>query len=286
MMPTTFIWREGPRARAKLALRVAHSPMSGEKFERLTAIMARLRAPGGCPWDREQTFDTLRPYLVEETYEALDAIEREDWEHLSEELGDVLLQIVFQAQIAKEEGLFTIDDVVDAISDKLVRRHPHVFDKDSAETAGDVERKWEQIKAEEKAERGKMPEGVLDGVPRHQPALLEAFEIGKKAAKTGFDWERFEDLLDKLTEERGEIAEAVEGGDRSAIEDEAGDLLFVAVNICRYLGVHPEMALRRTNGKFRDRFSHVEKRISETDRTLDDATLEEMESLWQEAKSR
>ncbi|MCB1020065.1 MAG: nucleoside triphosphate pyrophosphohydrolase [Acidobacteria bacterium] len=259
--------------------------MSGAKFEELLALMARLRAPGGCPWDREQTLETLRPYLVEEAYEVLDAIEREDWSHLPEELGDLQLQIVFQAQIAREAGLFSIDDVIEAISQKLVRRHPHVFGEESIETAGRVVKRWEEIKAEEKAGKAQEEESILDQTPRHQPALLEAFDMGKRAARKGFDWSRYEDLLDKLREELGELAEARQGDDADALEDEVGDLLFMGVNIARFLKVNPELALKRANRKFRERFGYIERELRAQGRTLEDSTLEEMEQLWQQAKS-
>jgi MazG family protein len=267
-------------------IQVAHSPMSGEKFEKLIGIMARLRAPGGCPWDREQTLESLRPYLIEEAYEAIDAIERKDWEHLAEELGDVLLQIVFQSEIAQEQGLFEIDDVVDSISEKLVRRHPHVFGDDSIGSADQVVVRWDEIKAQEKAAKpaSDKDEALLDSVSRHQPALLEAYEVGKKAAKTGFEWSRFEDLLSKLNEEQAEISEAIASEDRDAIEDEVGDLLFMAVNISRYLKIHPELALRRANEKFRQRFTHIERSLIDQGRTLEQASIEEMEELWQQAK--
>jgi MazG family protein len=259
--------------------------MSGEKFEGLLALMARLRAPGGCPWDREQTLETLRPYLIEEAYEALDAIEREDWAHLPEELGDVLLQVVFQAQIAREASLFTIDDVVDAISQKLVRRHPHVFGEESIDTAGRVVKRWEEIKAEEKAAKQEGEASILDGTPRHQPALLEAFDMGKRAARKGFDWSSYEDLIAKLHEEAEELAAERESGDRDALEDEVGDLLFMAVNIARFLEVNPELALKRANRKFRERFGYIERELRAQGRTLEESSLEEMEQLWQRAKS-
>lgn len=247
--------------------------------------MARLRAPGGCPWDRKQTFESLRPYLVEETYEALDAIDRQDWDHLAEELGDVLLQVVFQAEIAREAGLFDINDVVGSITEKLIRRHPHVFGEAAVDTADQVVERWDQIKAQEKAEKGQTETGgLLAAVPRNQPALLEAFEVGKKAAKTGFDWERLDDLKKKLEEEMEEIAEAAVSGNADDLEDEVGDLLFMATNIARYLKVHPEIALRRANAKFRSRFEHIERSLAAQGRTLERASLDEMEALWQEAK--
>ncbi len=259
--------------------------MSGEKFEGLLEIMARLRAPGGCPWDREQTLASLRPYLIEEAYEALDAIEREDWDHLPEELGDILLQIVFQAQIGREAGLFTIDDIVDAITQKLIRRHPHVFGEESIETAGRVARRWEELKAEEKAGGEATDTSILDQTPRHQAALLEAFDMGKRAARTGFDWERYEDLISKLREEAEELAEARASADSDALEDEVGDLLFMAVNIARFLKVNPELALKRANRKFRERFGYIERALEAQGRTIEESSLEEMEALWQRAKS-
>jgi len=250
--------------------------MSGEKFERLLGIMARLRAPGGCPWDREQTIQTLRPYLIEEAYEVLDAIEREDWEHLPEELGDLQLQIVFQAQLASEEGSFSIDDVLDRISEKLIRRHPHVFDTESIETAGGVVKRWEEIKAEERAGQGE-PESILDSVPRSQPAMLEALDVSKKAAKVGFEWSDLSQVLAKLQEEIGELAEAEQSGDRDHVEDELGDLFFVAVNIARTLKLNPELALRRSNRKFRSRFGYIERGLAAQGKSL--------EELWRQAKS-
>ncbi len=272
----------------------AYSPMSGSKFERLLATMARLRAPNGCPWDREQTFDTLRPYLIEETYEVLDAIERGDWPHLAEELGDLQLQIVFQAQIASEQGLFTIDEVLDHIHEKLVRRHPHVFGDESLGTAGEVIDRWEQIKTEEKKRAGglaKQPPAkgggsLLDKVPRAQPALLEAEQITKRVAKVGFDWQKFDDLLAKLHEELEELAQARAGNDRGQIEDEVGDLLFMIVNIARYLGIHPELALRRTNQKFRRRFAHIEEQLRRRGKQPETSNIEEMEEIWQQSKNR
>jgi tetrapyrrole methylase family protein / MazG family protein len=260
--------------------------MSGEKFERLLGIMDRLRSPGGCPWDREQTLRTLRAYLIEEAYEALDAIEREDWPHLAEELGDLQLQIVFQARIASETGLFEIGDVLDAISEKLVRRHPHVFGDESAATSGDVLVRWQEIKAAEKAAKaGAEPASILDETPRHQPAVLEAYDLGKRAARKGFDWRHYDELLDKLREEAGELAQARESGDADEVEDEVGDLLFMAVNIARFLTVNPELALKRANGKFRRRFAYIESELRAQGRALDDSSLEEMEVLWQKAKS-
>src|SRR5271163_2860675 len=204
---------------------------TGEKFERLVSIMARLRAPGGCPWDREQTFDTIKPYLLEETYEVLDAIDRRDWPNLAEELGDLMLQPVFFAQMASEDGRFRIDDSLDAIIEKLIRRHPHVFADGSADTASDVKRRWDEIKADEKKSRGEAPRGRLESVPRNLPALVEAQQISSKAAATGFDWENASQVLGKLDEELRELAEARESGSPQAIEGELGDLLLVLVNL-------------------------------------------------------
>ncbi len=260
--------------------------MAGAKFETLVGLMSRLRAEDGCPWDREQTIHSLRPYLIEEAYEALDAIEREDWKDLPDELGDVLLQVVFQAQIASEEGLFEIGDVVDAINEKLVRRHPHVFGEESAETSGRVLERWEQIKAQERQDRGEQrrPQGVLDDVPHHQPALPEAYKLGKRASKNGFDWPEFAGLLEKLQEEAAELEEVREGKDAERLEDEVGDLLFMCVNIARFLKVNPELALKRANRKFRTRFRYIEEQLEAQGRSLDDASLEEKEKLWQQAK--
>ncbi len=254
---------------------------TGERFERLVAIMARLRAPGGCPWDREQNFDTIKPYLLEETYEVLEAIDQRDWPGLAEELGDLMLQAVFFAEMAAEEGKFRIDDSLDAISEKLIRRHPHVFGDGSAKTSDDVKRRWDEIKAEEKKEQGKAQLGRLDSVPRKLPALVEAQQISSKAAAVGFDWENPEQVLEKLHEELRELAEARAAGTPAELESEIGDLLFVVVNLARFMKVDPEQALRKTNAKFRKRFSHVEKYAS-----LPGATLAEMEALWQEAKEQ
>jgi MazG family protein len=253
---------------------------TGQRFERLVGIMARLRAPGGCPWDREQNFDTIKPYLLEETYEVFDAIDQRDWPGLSEELGDLMLQAVFFAQMASEEGKFGIDDSLDAISEKLIRRHPHVFSDGSAKTSDDVKRRWDEIKAEEKRDKGKQPQGRLDSVPRKLPALVEAQQISSKAAAVGFDWENPTQVLHKLDEELRELAEASDRGTPAELEGEIGDLLFVLVNLARFHKVDPEQALRKTNAKFRRRFAFVESHA-----TLPGATLGEMEALWQEAKA-
>ena len=249
----------------------------GAGFTRLVEIMARLRAPGGCPWDREQNFDTIKPYLLEETYEVMDAIDARDWDGLAEELGDLLLQSVFFAQMASEEGRFDIADSLQAINGKLIRRHPHVFGEGDARTADDVKRRWDEIKATEKPR----PSGLLGGVSRSLPALVEAQQIASRAAGAGFDWENVDQVFDKLREELAELHQA-----RGAeVEDEIGDLLFVIVNIARFLKVDPEQALRRTNAKFRRRFAHVEKGLADRGKAPQNASIEEMESLWQEAKT-
>jgi MazG family protein len=248
--------------------------------------MARLRAPGGCPWDREQSFDTIKPYTLEETYEVLDAIDRRDWGDLSEELGDFVLQAVFYAQMAAEEEKFSIEDALDAINEKLVRRHPHVFADASAETAGDVLRQWDQIKSDEKKSKGKPEKGLLAGVPRVLPALVEAQQIASRAAGVGFDWENPEQVIEKLHEELAEFAVARRNGGQAEIEDELGDLLFVVVNLARFVKVDPEQALRKTNAKFRERFGYIERKLADRGKSPRDANIEEMEALWQEAKVR
>jgi MazG family protein len=261
---------------------------AGEKFQRLVEIMARLRAPGGCPWDREQTFDSIKPYTLEETYEVLDAIDRRDWDDLRSELGDLLLQAVFFAQMASEEKLFDIGASLDAINEKLIRRHPHVFADETAHTEGDVRKRWDQIKAEERREKaGKQSDaapGLLTGVPRALPALVEAQQIASRAAGAGFDWSHAGEVLAKLDEERVEFAEACAQGSHDRIEDELGDLLFVLVNLARFYKVDPEQALRRTNAKFRQRFAHIERRLADQGKQVSGTPIAELEALWQEAK--
>ena len=257
---------------------------AGQKFQKLIEIMARLRAPDGCPWDREQTFDSIKPYTLEETYELLDAIDRREWNEVAEELGDFLLQAVFFAEIGAEEKLFTIEDALEAINRKLVRRHPHVFGDQSAETSGDVKRIWGEVKAEEKRRKGRQGDGLLAGVPRALPALIEAQQITSRAAGVGFDWEHPGQVIEKLHEELGEFEQARERGAAEEIEAELGDLLFVLVNLARFVKVDPEQALRRTNAKFRERFAYIERRLAERGLEPADATIDEMEALWQEAK--
>jgi MazG family protein len=259
---------------------------AGERFQRLVAIMARLRAPGGCPWDREQTFETIKPYTLEETYEVLDAIDQRDWPSLAEELGDFILQAVFYAQMAGEQNLFTIDDALDAINEKLVRRHPHVFGDQSAETAGDVKRIWGEVKAAEQKDKGKEQESLLAGVPRSLPALVEAQQVTSRAAGVGFDWENPEQVLAKLHEELAEFDQARRNAAPEELEDEMGDLLFVLVNLARFVKVDPEQALRKTNAKFRRRFGYIERQLAERGKKVSESNIEEMEALWQEAKRR
>ena len=268
-------------------------------FDDLVALMARLRSPEGCPWDREQTYETLAPMLLEEAYEAFEAVEeaREGRPaELRDELGDLLFQIVFYAQVAAERGEFTVWDVTEAIHSKMVRRHPHVFGDERAEDAAEVLRNWEAIKAEEKRAAGKGVEAesssLLDGVSRKAPALMEAHQLSTKAARVGFDWQRIEDIFDKLHEEIDELRDAINRhaeseteADHTRVRDELGDLLFAVTNIARHLQVEPEAALKSTNRKFRRRFQHIEEGLRKRNRALDEASLEEMEELWQEAKN-
>lgn len=249
-------------------------------FARLVEIMARLRSPDGCPWDREQTFDTIKPYLLEETYEVMDAIDARDWDGLADELGDLLLQVVFFSQMAQEAGHFEVADAIQAINSKLIRRHPHVFGDGDAKTSDEVLRKWDEIKATEKAR----PKGLLAGIPRSVPALMEAAQISSKAAQAGFDWNNFGEVLEKLKEELAELERARHEESQEALQDEIGDLLFVVVNMARFLKVDPEQALRGTNTKFRRRFGHVEASLEAQGKSPDKASIEEMEALWQEAK--
>jgi len=274
--PHMLHWKSLPQT-------MTNSSTAGEKFQQLVDIMARLRGPGGCPWDREQTFDTIKPYTLEETYEVLDAIDRRDWEGVAEELGDFLLQAVFYAQMGAEEGRFSIGDALEAINRKLVRRHPHVFGGESAETAGDVKRIWGEVKAAEKKGKG-ADGGLLASVPRSLPGLVEAQQIASRAAAVGFDWENAGQVMEKLHEEIGEFDEARRNGSAAELEDELGDLLFVMVNLARFVKVDPEQALRKTNAKFRERFGHIERRLAERGKKPEDSNIEEMEALWQEAK--
>jgi MazG family protein len=297
---------------------------TGDRFERAVSIMARLRAPGGCPWDREQTFDSIKPYTLEETYEVLEAIDNRDWKELGGELGDLLLQVLFYAQMAKEDGRFSIDDVLDQLSEKLVGRHPHVFGDVKADTPADVLRNWEALKAEEKKQRlaerggessapggvaapGTAEESVLAGVSSAVPALLEASKLSSRAAHVGFDWPEIEGLFEKLNEEVLELRHNLEEWPppgprpqgrgvagargvavpqelRDRLEDEVGDLLFVLVNLARYLALDPESALKKTNRKFKRRFQWLEAELSRQGRRPQDASLDELELLWQKSK--
>ncbi|MFZ0863693.1 MAG: nucleoside triphosphate pyrophosphohydrolase [Candidatus Sulfotelmatobacter sp.] len=294
---------------------------TGERFERAVAIMERLRAPGGCPWDREQTFDSIKPYTLEETYEILEAIDNRDWPELAGELGDLLLQVLFYAEMAKEQSSFSIDDVLDRLSTKLINRHPHVFGDVRADTSAEVKRNWEALKVEERKQRknrgaegnsAQVPQkeeklSILAGVSSAMPSLLEAYKLSSRAAQAGFDWPNVEGLFDKLHEETHELREQLNdfpppgprpqgrgmaGSGRTPVsetlqarlEEEVGDLFFVLVNIARYLSLDPESALRKTNRKFKRRFQWMEARLRESGRSADQAPMEELESLWQQAK--
>lgn len=266
----------------------------GERFERAAGIMARLRAPGGCPWDREQTFDSIKPYTLEETYEVFEAIEKRDWNELKGELGDLLLQVLFYSEMAEEAGHFSIGDVLDTLSDKLVRRHPHVFGDVEAKHADDVLRNWEQIKREERGEDASGRKPLLAQVTRKIPALQEAEKISHKAAKTGFDWPDAYGILAKLSEEAEELAaelpneeranEKRTGENRARIQDEIGDLFFTVVNLARYLKVDSETALRGANAKFRQRFERMERAAWAAGREIQDLSAEEMDKYWRSAK--
>jgi MazG family protein len=263
-----------------------------KSFDELVSIMARLRAPGGCPWDREQTYASLSQYLLEEAYETFDAIHEADatghTANLSEELGDLLLQVVFHSTIGAEKGDFTIDDVAAGVAQKLVLRHPHVFGDTKLEHAKDVLDNWDTLKANERAASGKEVkdhDSILDEVPVHFPALLEALKVTKKAAKVGFDWKDTEQIFDKLDEEIAELKVAIGEGDTSHIDEEIGDLLFVVVNLARRLDIEPETALKKTNRKFRKRFRFIEDALAETGMSLEEASIETMDGLWNDSKS-
>jgi ATP diphosphatase len=252
------------------------------------AIMARLRGPDGCPWDREQTFDSIKRHTLEETYEVFDAIERRAWSELKDELGDLLLQVLFYAQMAGEAGYFDLKDVAENLNAKLIRRHPHIFPAENGELAvatdaGAVLRNWEQIKVEEKKARAKAEASLLEDVPRSMPATLEAAKLGSKAAKVGFDWPDSAGLFAKLDEEIAELMVEVEAGDRAKVEAEFGDLMFTAMNLARHLGVDAESALRSTNAKFRRRFAAMERAAGEGG--LEGKGIDELEELWGSAKA-
>lgn len=260
-----------------------HDPHGG--MPRLIAIMRRLRDPEtGCPWDIEQDFSTIAPYTIEEAYEVADAIEREAWDELRDELGDLLLQSVFHAQIADEKGLFDFNGVADGISNKMVARHPHVFGDESRDKSAEQQtRDWETVKAAERA--GKAQTGTLDGVAVGLPALLRAVKLQKRAARVGFDWPEVDQVLDKITEEVGELKEAASELTQNEVEEEFGDLLFVMANMARHIGVEPEAALRRANGKFTRRFERIESLLAEQGKRPDQSNLEEMDALWDRAKA-
>jgi MazG family protein len=257
-------------------------------IQKLVDLVERLRGPGGCPWDREQTRETLKPMLIEEAYEVLDALDSIDPTELKEELGDLLFQVVFHARIADEKGEFHLADVIDRLHEKMVRRHPHVFGNADLKTAEDVLRNWEDIKANEKGTRSSSSpdsaQSILDGLPTRLPALHQTYQMTAKAARVGFDWSRLEDILLKVREEADELAEAQRNSRTAEITGEIGDLLFAAVNVARFLGIDPETALRRSNEKFSRRFKFLESRIKSQGRELKNATLAEMDALWDEAK--
>ncbi|MCE9649266.1 MAG: nucleoside triphosphate pyrophosphohydrolase [Parvibaculum sp.] len=258
------------------------------RIEALLRIMAKLRSPdGGCPWDLEQNFASIAPYTIEEAYEVADAIESGDMDELRDELGDLLLQVVFHAQMAEEAGAFGFGDVVRAICEKMIRRHPHVFGDEEARSAGAVSGRWDEIKAEEKAAKGKPAKAsLLDDVPLALPALARAVKLQTRAARVGFDWPSTAEVLDKLNEEMLELShEVAKGGDHDRLEDELGDMLFVYANLARHLKVDPEAALRRANAKFRRRFGRIEEMLAAQGREPSQSSLEEMDAMWNAAKA-
>ena len=264
-----------------------------KSFDELVAVMARLRAPGGCPWDHEQTYASLAQYLLEEAYETFDAIQEADQTgdttNLREELGDLLLQVIFHSTIGAERGDFTVDDVAAGVTQKLILRHPHVFGDAKFARAEDVLDNWDQLKTDERKASGKVEksrESILDEVPVHFPALLEGLKLTRKAAKVGFDWENVGQIFDKLDEETAELKSAIESGEKDKIAEEIGDLLFVIQNLARHLDVEPETALKKTNRKFRQRFKFVEGETKRNGKTLDESSLAEMDNLWNKAKTR
>jgi ATP diphosphatase len=256
---------------------------AGEAFAEAVRIMAQLRGPGGCPWDREQTIDSIKPHTLEETYEVFDAIDRRAWPELRDELGDLLLQVIFYAQIANDDAHFNIEEVVRGLSAKLIRRHPHIFADAVAETASDVNRTWEAVKQQERAGNPKRNDGLLADVPQFVPALVEARKLGSKAAKVGFDWPDVTGLFDKVQEEIAEVrAEVTESPDPAKLEEEIGDLYFVLTNLSRHLQVDPEQALRKANAKFRRRFRAMEVAAGDG---FDGLSLQEKDALWDKAKA-
>lgn len=284
------------RAGAKPRARHKRADDAGRLFKDLVALQKRLRAANGCPWDREQTHQSLRPFLVEETYEVLDAMENGDASKFAGELGDLLVQIVFHAELAREARRFDIGDVIQTVHTKMVRRHPHVFGNTKARTSADVLKNWEQIKAEERAGESKVATGarpaaedsVLGGVPHGLPALLEAYQLTRRAANIGFDWENIEDVLEKLSEEISELRAALHEAGKSKlqakVEEELGDLLFAVVNVARFAGAEPELALKHANAKFTARFQWMENKAREQGRRFAEVPRDEMEELWSQAK--
>ena len=262
---------------------------TGAKFERLVDIMRALRSPEGCPWDREQTVASLRPFVLEEAYEVVDAIDRDDAAELCGELGDLVFEAVFVAQLAAEDQRFTIDDALESVALKLIRRHPHVFGETAGETpemsANDVKRRWEEIKADERQAEGRAP-SLLGGIPAALPALLRAYRIGRRTATVGFDWDRADGVMDKVREELAEVEEAAAADAPDQVAEEIGDLLFAVANLARHLGVEPEAALSRANTKFSTRFGALERHFEQQGRALRDVSLEEMERQWSEIKRR
>jgi MazG family protein len=270
---------------------MSNGTSTGDRFEALVELQTRLRAPAGCPWDRRQTHETLKTYLLEEAYEVLEAIDKADPRELSEELGDLLLQVVFHAELAREAGRFDISSVIQSIHDKLVRRHPHVFGDVKADTPEQVVKNWEQIKAEEKrgnsqAAKDQSAPSALDGIPRTLPALLESLQLTRRAARVGFDWQDVGGVFDKLDEEVTELRKALNEGAASRLEEELGDLLFVVVNLARHLKIDPEVALTRANWKFKSRFQDMETAARSEGQRLGDLSQEELEALWETAKAR
>jgi tetrapyrrole methylase family protein/MazG family protein len=251
-----------------------------ENFKKLIDIMAKLRSADGCAWDKVQTHETLKPYLIEESYEVIEAIDEKDPAKLKEELGDVLMQVVFHSQVAKDNGEFDINDVIEKISSKMIFRHPHVFGDAKFDTPDEVKKQWHDRKKEE----GKFRDSALEGVPKELPSLLRAHRLQSRAAKVGFNWDKVEDVFDKLDEELQEFREAVAGRDIREIEGEIGDIIFCLVNISRFVGVNAEEALRKSTSKFVSRFTHIEMKAAEAGRKLEDMTLAEMDELWDEAK--
>src|SRR5690348_14567790 len=266
------------------------SEVAGERFEQLVGIMRTLRSEHGCAWDKQQTLLSLRPFVLQETYELLDALDRGDHEALKHELGDFLFEAVFLAQICEEEGRFSIADSIQSIADKLIRRHPHIFDPDgkASLTPKQVKQQWEEIKSRERKDAGESEKTVLSGVPRAMPSLLRAYELSTRAAQVGFDWAKTGDVIDKAEEEILELRDAVSngGGKSREAEEEFGDLLFSLVNVARKLGIEPEAALRVANDKFQRRFDHLERQVVASGKKFKEHTLDELELHWQRAKQQ